>query len=85
MVSGIGNGGPHGWNYTNIDVNWYGVDVKWDDQESGKITKFFLASKSVMAEDHTQRNSSPYVNISMDSFQVELPELSTEADYYNNN
>lgn len=81
MVSGIGNGGPHGWNYTNIDGKWYGVDVTWDDQESGKITKFFLASKSVMAEDHTPGNSSPYVNISMDSFQVELPELSTEADY----
>lgn len=80
MVSGIGHGGAHGWNYTNIDGTWYGVDVTWDDQAS-IIYKYFLASRSVMAEDHTQGDPALNKDTNINYFQVELPELSEVGGY----
>ena len=77
IVVGIGNGGGHAWNYTKIGDKWYGVDVTWDDQTSGKIYKYFLCSKSVMEENHQVGSSDPNTDLSEAYFQTETPELST--------
>ena len=43
------NSGGHAWNYVQMpDGKWYLVDSTWNDDSSSK--KFFLAGRSVMAE-----------------------------------
>ena len=80
MVVGIGDGGGHGWNYTQIDGKWYGVDVTWDDQNPA-IYKYFLANKATMDEAHTPGSIDPTVDLSTEHFQTVLPELSTTKGY----
>ena len=78
IIKGFGNGGGHAWNYTCINGIWYGTDVTWDDQTS-IIYKYFLASKSIMEENHQVGPA----NITLDSgyFQVEAPTLSQTSGY----
>ena len=80
MVVGTGDGGGHGWNYTQIDGKWYGVDVTWDDQNPA-IYKYFLANKATMDEAHTPGSIDPTVDLSTEHFQTVLPELSTTKGY----
>ncbi len=44
IVTGLGNGGAHEWNYVQMeDGKWYGMDVTWDDQENiGYLYDYFL-------------------------------------------
>lgn len=35
LVSGIGKGGAHMWNYVRLDGVWYAVDATWDDPVYG--------------------------------------------------
>lgn len=89
LVVGLGGGGGHAWNYTEIDGKWYGVDVTWDDQGENIYTDFFLASKDFMEDagyrwgnaphtpgesDLTNANNSSY-------FTVLPPELASSYAY----
>lgn len=37
LVEGLANGGDHMWNYVQLDGNWYGVDVTWNDPVSVSV------------------------------------------------
>ena len=52
LVSGLGGGGEHMWNYVQMeDGKWYAMDVTWND--STGYDTFLLAGKDVMDEKHT--------------------------------
>ncbi len=56
-VTGIANGGSHGWNLVKIDGKWYHVDCTWDDPAPGKENhNYFCVPDSVMLKDHTWRH-----------------------------
>ncbi|MCR4593427.1 MAG: hypothetical protein K5761_00030 [Clostridiales bacterium] len=52
IVSGLGNGGAHEWNYVQMeDGKWYGLDVTWDDQTTSQYSPgiyydYFLTGSS---------------------------------------
>jgi Uncharacterized protein involved in cytokinesis, contains TGc (transglutaminase/protease-like) domain len=51
----------HMWTYVKMDDGlWYAVDVTWDDQNSGIITRYFLKGSNTMISDHEP--SPPSVN-----------------------
>lgn len=51
----------HAWNYVELNGNWYGIDVTWDDPVilgKGKINKnlryqYFLKGEKTMSKNHT--------------------------------
>lgn len=51
-ITGIANGGGHGWNRSLINGQWLYTDVCWDDYNS--TTKWYMISESQMAQDHQQ-------------------------------
>ncbi len=53
-VSGLGNGGAHGWNLVKIDGKWYHVDCTWDDPGTGgyECHDYFLLTDEEMGRDH---------------------------------
>lgn len=52
LVSGLGNGENHMWNYVQMDDGkWYGVDVTWNDS-TGRVDSYFLIGKDVMDQKH---------------------------------
>ena len=61
-VSGLGNGGRHGWNIIRIDGEWYHVDVTWDDptpdREGYVRYDYFLKSDRAMSRDHSNWKAS---------------------------
>ena len=44
MIYGIGNGGAHGWNMTNMGVKYYFLDATWDAGQSEY--RYFLKGKN---------------------------------------
>lgn len=52
IVVGTGNGGPHEWNYVQMeDGKWYGMDVTWDDQDKQNLIfydYFLVGAKSMI-------------------------------------
>ena len=52
LVSGIGDGGEHMWNYVQMeDGKWYAMDVTWND--STGHNGYLLVGKDVMDKKHT--------------------------------
>lgn len=51
LVAGTGNGGPHMWNYIQMENNkWYAVDCTWDDSQGGVVYQdYFLCGGNSMA------------------------------------
>lgn len=76
LVSGVGNGEDHMWNYVYMeDGVWYAVDVTWND--STRTNDYFLVGQDVMARDHSpndrfmgegQSASFVYPTLSQDSY-----------------
>ncbi|MCR5231129.1 MAG: hypothetical protein K6B64_00610 [Acholeplasmatales bacterium] len=89
MVVGTVNGGGHAWNYTEINSNWYGVDITWDDQDSQLYHDFFLACKNDMEHGTSHFEGIHVVGNSVledfgdlnPFFQVILPTLSSTRGY----
>ena len=51
LVSGTGDGGPHMWNYVQMENGvWYAVDVTWND--SAASNRYFLVGSEVMEQKH---------------------------------
>ncbi len=89
IVTGLGNGGAHMWNYVQMeDGKWYAVDVTWDDQGTtmaGIYTDYFLVGSATQntyfggetfGEDHVP--SGKWVT-SDDAYIFTYPTLSTTA------
>lgn len=55
LVAGTGNGGPHMWNYVQMENNkWYAVDCTWDDSREGVVYQdYFLCGGNSMASHGT--------------------------------
>lgn len=45
VVTGTGDGEPHGWNIVKIDGKWYYVDATWDAGVAEKDWRFFLRDR----------------------------------------
>ena len=58
VVTGTGNGGPHGWNIVKLDGQWYYVDSTWDAGNSADEWGYFLRAS---LEDHTLDENSEAV------------------------
>ncbi len=58
-----GETGGHMWNAVQLEGNWYGVDVTWDDPVTADGTfemlrhTYFLLGESAMNESHTPRTT----------------------------
>ncbi len=60
LGSGIA-GGPHAWNYVEIDGVWYGVDVTWTDNSKDRaVYDRFGMSDSFIHSDHTLYTSDKF-------------------------
>lgn len=75
VVTGIGNGGDHGWNIVKLDGRYYNVDPTWDAtyKQGGAAYNFFLRSNATF-EDHTRDS-----DFTTTQFNTDYP-MST-ADY----
>ena len=83
-VSGLGNGGRHGWNIIRIDGEWYHVDVTWDDptpdREGYVRYKYFLKSDKAMSRDHSNwKASHTCTSTKYDNVTILSPEDEQEA------
>ena len=71
-ISVVGTAGKagegHAWNYIEIDGNWYGVDVTWDDAGKNVTHTYLGANASRMNGEHTPNSAQNYY--------YDLPELS---------
>lgn len=55
-VVGTGNGGPHQWNYVQMeDGKWYGLDATWDDQGSNIYYDYFLVGSESLTSENLYR------------------------------
>ncbi len=54
LISGIGNGGPHGWNIVRLDDKYYFLDATWDAERlsSAGIYCYFLIGSREFLSDH---------------------------------
>jgi len=69
---GYANGGPHAWNYVQLDGAWYHTDPTWNDPDDYLVHSYFNISEAMIAPDH-----------SIDACNFPLPQCnSTEAFYY---
>ena len=53
----------HGWNYVELNGNWYLVDVTWDDTSSNNesiVYDYFLLSDEMMSLDHIKNDLYEY-------------------------
>ena len=54
IISGIGNGGPHGWNIVKVGNWYYNIDTTWDAASSPEISyTYFLKCESEFSN-HTR-------------------------------
>lgn len=64
----------HAWNYVEIDGEWYGIDLTWDDPiyvEEGQIDvsyEYFLANDEIMSIDHYPDNKYQYYQCTDESY-----------------
>ena len=66
FVVGTGNGGAHAWNIVEIDGNWYGIDVTWNDNP---VENYFLLGQSFNASHLINPNTYGA------DYQVGIPQL----------
>ena len=45
-ITGIGNGGAHGWNIVKIGDYYYNLDVTWDGQDATTRSNYFLLNEA---------------------------------------
>ena len=76
IVSGLGNGGAHAWNYVQCDGNWYGVDCTWDDLDPGVRYDYFLKGYTTFTENGTDHEEGTLYKV----YQFDFPDLNAE-DY----
>lgn len=73
FVTGESRGQGHAWNVIQLDGEWYGVDVTWDDgSEETDPYAYFCLSETVFHESHI-KDSSAGAGI---EFLYEIPTLS---------
>lgn len=51
---------PHAWNLIEINENWYGVDVTWDDNKNENKYIYFLTTDQIMNLSHKADNNYIY-------------------------
>jgi transglutaminase-like putative cysteine protease len=75
LISGIGNGGAHGWNIVKLGDVYYDVDATWDTswKSAGYAYAYFLKSESNFT-DHVRDDK-----YKTEEFQAAYP--MAEADY----
>ena len=73
VVSGD-TGEEHAWNLININGNWYGVDVTWDDENSSQY--FFGSSKNLLTDTNHNENNP---NNTAEFFLYDLPDISEQS------
>ena len=82
VVVGNGGGGPHAWNYVQMeDGRWYVIDITWNDQEDVRCYDFFLIGSSTI---NALFDLSPYTSSHVEdgmrfmntSFRLSYPTLS---------
>ncbi|MCR4593548.1 MAG: hypothetical protein K5761_00645 [Clostridiales bacterium] len=82
VVVGNGGGGPHAWNYVQMeDGRWYVIDITWNDQEDVRCYDFFLIGSSTV---NALFDLSPYTSSHVEdgmrfmntSFRLSYPALS---------
>lgn len=53
MVTGLGNGGGHGWNIVQIGDSYYHLDATWDAGRPSSAYRYFLKGSTNFLTDHT--------------------------------
>jgi len=79
VISGIGNGGAHGWNIVRLGANYYNVDCTWDGQDETTRHTYFLLNEADFV-DHTRGDA-----YATDAFYAQYPMASVsyvdESDF----
>ncbi len=72
-------GGPHAWNYLEIDGQYYFMDVTWDDPDDENFPKGVMYNYFCVSEDEISVNHTPDI-------AFDLPACNgTEYNYYRHN
>ena len=76
IISGTGNGGPHGWNIVRIGSKYYNMDCTWDGQDATTYNKYLLKSEADF-KDHTRKSwkvaGSHYLDYTSAEFNAQYP------------